>query len=151
MPTWSLSKKPTWAPDAVATDRGWVDPKNGDILVSCKRLEGAIDYVENFGEGVSAKPAKRGGARKGAGRKTNAERAEIAKEKLESGEKITPALAKALEKETGTEVDSTSIEKPKRARKKSPAKKAPAKKRGAKKGLLGAIKDTFTSDSGDDE
>ncbi len=146
MPTWSLDKKPTWAPDAVATDRGWVDPVNGDILVSCKRLANAVSYVEQFGEGVSAKPTHRGGARKGAGRKTNAERAEIAKDKLESGEKITPAQAKALEKETGAEVDVKSIQKPKRTR-----KKAPAKKRGAKKGLLGAIKDTFTSDSADDE
>jgi len=105
MATWSLDSAPQWAKDSVATDRGWVDPKTGDILVSCSRLNNAVSFLDNFTKGVSQKEINRGGARKGAGRKTDVERAEIAKQKLEAGEKVTQSEAKAFEKIEGVAVD----------------------------------------------
>lgn len=27
---------PSWAKDAIPTERGWVSPKNGELLVSCR-------------------------------------------------------------------------------------------------------------------
>lgn len=38
MPTWSRTSPPTWFPSAIATDRGWVCPKTGELLVSCNSL-----------------------------------------------------------------------------------------------------------------
>lgn len=135
MSSWKLNKAPTWAPDAVATDRGWVDPKNGDILVSCKRLENAVSYLETFGKGVTPKK-QRGGKRPGAGRKTDAQRAEIAKQKIESGEKVSQGEAKALEKIYDVTVDEKQVMKPKRTRKKptTRARKKPVKKETETKG-----------------
>ena len=33
-----LKNPPSWAPKAVATTKGWVDPKTGELLVSVKGL-----------------------------------------------------------------------------------------------------------------
>lgn len=132
MPTWSFTEAPSWKPDAVATDKGWVDPANGDLLVACKRLDNAVSYTETFGKGVKNKPKARGGARTGAGRKTDAQRAEIAKEKLDAGDKVSEGEAKALEKVEGVKVEAKDKVQPKKqsrkSRKKSPAKKSIAKK-----------------------
>ena len=38
----SVYKKPRWAPNAVATDKGWVDPETGELLVSLKNLKSKI-------------------------------------------------------------------------------------------------------------
>ncbi len=145
MPTWSFTEAPSWKPDAVATDKGWVDPVNGDLLVACKRLENAVSYAETFGKGVTSKPKARGGARKGAGRKTDAERAEIAKEKLDAGEKVSEGEAKALEKVDGVKVedkDKVPAKKPARKPRKTRTRKAPAKKK--------ADKEAPKSDKSDD-
>lgn len=126
MSNWSLTQPPAWAKDAIATTKGWVDAKTGEVLVSCNRLENAEDHNKLFGRGVTAKK-KRGGARPGAGRKTNKQRAEIAKTKLESGEKVTQSEADALEKVEGITVDKKDkVPVKKTARK--PRKKTPAKK-----------------------
>lgn len=34
-----MKNPPSWAPNAVATKRGWEDPKTGELLVSIKGLE----------------------------------------------------------------------------------------------------------------
>lgn len=68
MPSWTVDKAPTWAPDAVATDRGWVDKKTGEILVACKKLTKAVPYDSLFHKGGKPKKKGRGGARPGAGR-----------------------------------------------------------------------------------
>lgn len=66
--SWTLDQAPTWAPDAVATDRGWVDKKTGEVLVSCKKLTKAVPYESLFEKGGKPKKKGRGGARPGAGR-----------------------------------------------------------------------------------
>lgn len=33
-----LKNPPRWAPNAIATAKGWVDPKTGELLVSVKGL-----------------------------------------------------------------------------------------------------------------
>lgn len=38
MSTWSRHKAPNWAPDAIATEKGWVDSKTGELLVATKSL-----------------------------------------------------------------------------------------------------------------
>lgn len=68
MPSWTFDQAPTWAPDAVATDRGWVDKKTGEVLVSCKKLTKAVPYESLFEKGGKPKKKGRGGARPGAGR-----------------------------------------------------------------------------------
>lgn len=35
---WSLTNPPSWFPDAVATDKGWVDPATGELLVAIRGL-----------------------------------------------------------------------------------------------------------------
>lgn len=128
MSSWSLTKAPTWAPDAIATDKGWVDPKNGDILVACKRLKNAVSYADTFGKGVCPRKGadrQRGGARPGAGRKSDSERAKIAKSKIDSGEKLSAGEANALKKVEGVDVDPKQVKKPV---KRKPRKKATHKK-----------------------
>lgn len=34
---------PKWAPRAIATDKGWVDPKTGELLVSFRGLKSLIE------------------------------------------------------------------------------------------------------------
>ena len=68
MPSWTFNQAPTWAPDAVATDHGWVDKKTGEVLVSCKKLTKAVPYESLFEKGGKPKNRGRGGARPGAGR-----------------------------------------------------------------------------------
>lgn len=46
--------KPSWAPDAVATNVGWVNPQTGEILVSVKGLPDAVPYVKGK---IEQKPA----------------------------------------------------------------------------------------------
>lgn len=36
--SWTLSSPPSWFPDAVATDKGWVDPATGELLVAIRGL-----------------------------------------------------------------------------------------------------------------
>ena len=38
MGTWSKETPPTWAPNAVATEKGWEDPQTGEVLVAVKGL-----------------------------------------------------------------------------------------------------------------
>ncbi len=40
-----LSTKPVYCPQAVATERGWVDPRNGELLVTYKNLKTIIDNM----------------------------------------------------------------------------------------------------------
>lgn len=44
---WSLTQPPNWAPDAIATDRGWVNPDTGELLVAIRGLN-----VKNNGPAV---------------------------------------------------------------------------------------------------
>lgn len=37
---------PKWAPNAVATEQGWTDPKTGEILVSLKGLKSKIEAAQ---------------------------------------------------------------------------------------------------------
>lgn len=37
------STPPRWAPYAIATERGWVDPKTGELLISLKGLKSRIE------------------------------------------------------------------------------------------------------------
>lgn len=131
MASWSLEKAPSWAPDAIATTRGWVDPKTGDLLVACKRLKNAVSHIDEIGKGVTQKVKNRGGVRKGAGRKTDAERAEIALQKLEAGEQVTEGEAKAVAKIEGVELDESQIIQPKKPAKKKQSTKKAVKKKGA--------------------
>lgn len=41
-----MSKKPNWAPDAIATTAGWVNPKTNELLVSVRGLPGALPYIK---------------------------------------------------------------------------------------------------------
>lgn len=43
-----LSKKPRWCPTAVATEQGWVNSLNGELLVSYRGLKSKIDAKEAF-------------------------------------------------------------------------------------------------------
>lgn len=48
MPLWTKNQPPVFKPNAVATDKGWVDPDTGEILVSISVLNqaaGAADIV----------------------------------------------------------------------------------------------------------
>lgn len=38
MALWSLTDRPTWAPNAIQTARGWEDPVTGEILVAIGKL-----------------------------------------------------------------------------------------------------------------
>ena len=82
MATWSTESAPTWAKDAIATDRGWTCPKTGQVLVACKRLDNAVPYYSKFEKGGVPKYKQRGGARPGAGRKSDAERQRIKDEHI---------------------------------------------------------------------
>ena len=129
MPSWTLTTAPKWAKNAIATDRGWVDPKNGDVLVSCTRLVNAVSYADAIGKGVTTKPAaieKSGGFLRG-GRKTDKERVVAAKQKLIDGVNITAGEAGALKK-VGVDVDPSKVDAPvKRKRKpRKPRKKITA-------------------------
>lgn len=33
-----MAQAPHWAPDAVATEKGWVDPNSGELLVAVEGL-----------------------------------------------------------------------------------------------------------------
>ena len=68
MPSWTFDKAPTWAPKAIATDKGWVDPKTGEVLVACTQLAKATPYDTLFEKGGRLKKRGRGGSRPGAGR-----------------------------------------------------------------------------------
>ena len=57
-----MKTPPRWAPDAVATARGWEDPKTGELLVSVKGLEIAEAKKES-------KPAKKKVSKKKAEKK----------------------------------------------------------------------------------
>lgn len=105
MTTWTTQSPPSWAKNAVATDRGWVDPSNGQILVACKRIENATPYSDLFNKGGKPKKKKRGGARPGAGRKSNAERERLAAKKAAKPKaKKAPAKKKALTKKPTVKV-----------------------------------------------
>jgi hypothetical protein len=41
-----MSKKPNWAPNAVATSAGWVNPDTNELLVSARGLPGALPYIK---------------------------------------------------------------------------------------------------------
>lgn len=34
-----MSTPPMWAPDAIATEKGWVDPRTGEVLLAIEGLE----------------------------------------------------------------------------------------------------------------
>lgn len=68
MPSWTFSTPPTWAPNSVATDKGWVDGKTGEVLVAVKNLKNATEYSNLFEKGGKPLKRGRGGARPGAGR-----------------------------------------------------------------------------------
>lgn len=104
MPSWTFDTPPTWASNAIATDRGWVDPKTGEVLVSCTRLNNATPYSKRFHKGGKPK-SMRGGARPGAGRPPK---------KKDDEPKTEESQSKSEDKQ-------------------APAKKAPAKKKAAKK------------------
>jgi hypothetical protein len=38
-----LSTKPNWFPSAIATDRGWINPVTGELLISIKNLRLRIE------------------------------------------------------------------------------------------------------------
>lgn len=38
MTLWTLVKKPTFHPDAVATESGWADPNTGELYVTIRQL-----------------------------------------------------------------------------------------------------------------
>ena len=38
-----LNKKPKWCPTAIATEQGWVNSLNGELLVSLRGLKSKID------------------------------------------------------------------------------------------------------------
>lgn len=119
MPSWTFDKAPTWAPDAVATDRGWVDKKTGEVLVSCKKLTKAVPYESLFEKGGKPKKKGRGGARPGAGRPRK-DAVKVEEPKQEEPKVEEP------------KVETPKVEEPK-AESKPPAKKAPAKKKATTK------------------
>lgn len=110
MPSWTFDKAPTWAPKAIATDKGWVDPKTGEILVACTKLAKATPYDTLFEKGGKPKKRGRGGSRPGAGRPKKAKEPEVQ----------TPVVVEPEVK----------VETPKApAPKKAPAKKKPVKRK----------------------
>ena len=115
MPSWTFDQAPTWAPDAVATDRGWVDKKTGEVLVSCKKLTKAVPYESLFEKGGKPKKKGRGGARPGAGRP----RKDIVE--VEEPKQEEP-------KTEESKVEAPKVEEPK-AESMPKAKKEPAKKK----------------------
>ncbi len=34
-----MQTPPSWAPNAIATDKGWVDPNTGEVLLAIEGLE----------------------------------------------------------------------------------------------------------------
>ena len=40
------NQKPAWAPDAIATTAGWVNPKTNELLASVRGLPGALPYIK---------------------------------------------------------------------------------------------------------
>jgi hypothetical protein len=34
-----MANPPVWAPNAIATDKGWVDPNTGEVLIAIEGLE----------------------------------------------------------------------------------------------------------------
>ncbi len=53
------NKQPSWAPDAVATTAGWVNPKTNELLSSVRGLENALPYIRGkivYPEPVKAAP-----------------------------------------------------------------------------------------------
>lgn len=38
MSLWTLDQKPTWFPNAVESDAGWINPDTGEILVAISQL-----------------------------------------------------------------------------------------------------------------
>lgn len=49
---------PKWAPNAIATPRGWVDPKTGELLVSVKGLKIEEPKVEKKKKKTTRKKTK---------------------------------------------------------------------------------------------
>ena len=39
MSSWGYDQKPTFFPNAIATESGWINPDTGEILVSIRQLE----------------------------------------------------------------------------------------------------------------
>jgi hypothetical protein len=54
-----LQTKPTWCPTAIATDRGWMNPSTGEILVSHKNLKSklAAEQAITVQEVITPEPA----------------------------------------------------------------------------------------------
>jgi len=44
MKQWTNDVAPSWCKDAIPTNRGWVNPKTGDIEVASKNLNNPQDY-----------------------------------------------------------------------------------------------------------
>ena len=40
-------EKPSYCPDAIATDSGWVNPRNGELLVSIRNLPEKIKNLQH--------------------------------------------------------------------------------------------------------
>lgn len=118
MPSWTFDKAPTWAPKAIATDKGWVDPKTGEVLVACTQLVKATPYDTLFEKGGKPKKRGRGGSRPGAGRPKKVKEPEV---KVETPVVVEPVVTPEPE---------VKVETPKApAPKKAPAKKKPVKRK----------------------
>jgi hypothetical protein len=50
---------PTYCPEAIATDVGWINPRNGELLVSVKNLRQRIQEHRNSVIIVQEQPQKR--------------------------------------------------------------------------------------------
>lgn len=53
----NLLKPPSYCPDALATDIGWINPKNGEILILVKNLRAKLaDAAKNTAEVLTPAP-----------------------------------------------------------------------------------------------
>lgn len=53
-----LKTKPSWFPTAIATDRGWENPKTGEVLIAIGRLKTILGDVAPSQEKVNVTPTK---------------------------------------------------------------------------------------------
>ena len=60
MPLWTLTEPPSWAPNAVATPSGWVDPETNDLLITIDGLStfkhGGVHHVSASATGFKSGP-----------------------------------------------------------------------------------------------
>ena len=49
---------PSWCKDAIATERGWLNPETGEVLISTNKLENTRSYRQVINEIINGVPVK---------------------------------------------------------------------------------------------